>query len=120
MARGLDARGTSVRSFARRVAAPLLLFAAALAVRALPYPTVFTAGYGIQPFGNDAYYHLRRIQYAVVNPGEFLSFDRYLNFPHGAQAICSVCQNCNTPVSPSWNNNSKRPLPARVAQSQPC
>jgi asparagine N-glycosylation enzyme membrane subunit Stt3 len=89
MARGLDARGTSVRSFARRVAAPLLLFAAALAVRALPYPTVFTAGYGIQPFGNDAYYHLRRIQYAVVNPGEFLSFDRYLNFPHGAQAIWS-------------------------------
>ena len=48
-----------------RLLAPLLLFATAVGVRALPWPTVITEKMGIQPFGKDAYYHLRRIQYAA-------------------------------------------------------
>ena len=72
-----------------RVLTPALLFVAAVGVRALPHPTVFTAKHGIQAFGNDTYYHLRRIEYAIRNPGEFLGFDPYLNFPHGGRAIWS-------------------------------
>ena len=35
----------------------------------------------------DAWYHLRRIVYAVRNAPETLRFDPFLNFPHGAEAI---------------------------------
>jgi asparagine N-glycosylation enzyme membrane subunit Stt3 len=66
---------------------PALLFGTALGFRALPLPTVVTRNAGIQPFGDNAFYHLRRIQYAAVNPADFLSTDRYLNFPHGGQPI---------------------------------
>ena len=48
----------------RRSAAPLGLFLLALAVRALPWRTVFD-GDRVLLFGNDAYYHLRRIRYTV-------------------------------------------------------
>jgi len=42
---------------------------------------------GVYPFGNDAFYHLRRIQYSVANFPAVLSFDPFINFPHGAQPI---------------------------------
>ncbi|MBW2399436.1 MAG: hypothetical protein JRG80_09200, partial [Deltaproteobacteria bacterium] len=38
-------------------------------------------------FGNDAYYHMRRILYSVVHFPKSLVFDPYINFPDGGQAI---------------------------------
>lgn len=35
----------------------------------------------------DAYYHMRRIYYALARFPETLGFDPYLNYPHGARAI---------------------------------
>jgi len=60
--------------------------ALALAVRALPYPRVFLDG-SVIPFGNDAWYHLRRITYSVLHFPAVLSFDRYINYPEGAKPI---------------------------------
>jgi len=68
---------------------PILLVGAAVTFRALPLPTVVTRNAGVQPFGSETFYHLRRIQYAAVNPADFLSTDRYLNFPHGGQPMWS-------------------------------
>jgi dolichyl-diphosphooligosaccharide--protein glycosyltransferase len=65
---------------------PLGLFLLALAVRALPWRTVFD-GDRVLLFGNDAYYHLRRIRYTVDRFPAVLEFDSYLNFPHGGQPI---------------------------------
>jgi dolichyl-diphosphooligosaccharide--protein glycosyltransferase len=62
------------------------LFACAVAVRALSWSRVFVDG-GVIPFGNDAWYHLRRIAYSVLHFPEVLSFDRYINFPRGAKPI---------------------------------
>ena len=59
---------------------------ARVAVRALPYPTVFTAA-GVFPDGPDAYYHLRRIAYSVVGFPRFLDFDPYVSFPDGGRPI---------------------------------
>ncbi len=64
---------------------PLGLFALAVAVRALPYRTVVTVR--VYPFGNDPFYHLRRIFYSVVHFPATLGHDPYLNYPDGAQAI---------------------------------
>lgn len=66
--------------------ASALLALLAFAVRSLPWQRVFVGG-EIVPFGNDAWYHLRRIVYSVVRFPEFLSFDRYINFPSGAKPI---------------------------------
>jgi dolichyl-diphosphooligosaccharide--protein glycosyltransferase len=66
--------------------APLALFALALLVRGLPRKRVLV-GDDVIPFGNDAYYHLRRIAYSVVHFPEVLDFDPYINFPHGAKPI---------------------------------
>jgi dolichyl-diphosphooligosaccharide--protein glycosyltransferase len=41
----------------------------------------------VYAFGNDAYYHLRRIVYSVVNFPAVLEFDPYINFPVGAKPI---------------------------------
>ncbi|SVD86227.1 uncharacterized protein METZ01_LOCUS439081, partial [marine metagenome] len=38
-------------------------------------------------FGNDAYYHVRRIWYSVVHFPEVLQRDPYMNFPEGGQPI---------------------------------
>ncbi len=69
-----------------RLAAPVGLFALALAVRALPSRTVLTDE-RVFPFGNDAYYHLRRIAYSFHNFPAALDFDPYLAFPTGAKPI---------------------------------
>lgn len=69
-----------------RRAAPLALFAAALLVRAGGWREVL-GGERVVPVGNDAFYHLRRIAYAVFRHPEFLDFDPYLHFPNGAQPI---------------------------------
>ncbi|MBW2274054.1 MAG: hypothetical protein JRG96_12335 [Deltaproteobacteria bacterium] len=68
------------------VLVPVGLFAFAFAMRTLPWLTVFGLD-RIYFFGNDAYYHMRRILYALVRRPEILEFDPYLNFPHGAEAI---------------------------------
>jgi len=47
-----------------RLVLPLGLFAVALALRLSPWQGVFHSD-GIGPHGTDAYYHLRRIQYAL-------------------------------------------------------
>ena len=44
---------------------------------------------GLQFFGNDAYYHMRRIAYSLANFPTVLEFDRYINFPDGARPIWS-------------------------------
>ncbi|NQZ97663.1 MAG: hypothetical protein HRU01_14225 [Myxococcales bacterium] len=69
--------------------ASAVLFGIAVAVRALTWPTVLLAGRDVPtlPFGNDAYYHLRRIAYTLVNFPNVLGADRYINFPHGARPI---------------------------------
>ena len=69
-----------------RLVLPLGLFAVALALRLSPWQGVFHSD-GITPHGTDAYYHLRRIQYAIDHFPGFLSFDPFINFPHGAQPI---------------------------------
>lgn len=73
-------------SRALRLVTPAGLFALALAVRALPWPRVVTES-RVYPFGNDAYYHLRRIGYSVANFPDVLEFDFYVQFPAGAKPI---------------------------------
>jgi asparagine N-glycosylation enzyme membrane subunit Stt3 len=63
------------------------LFLLALLIRAVGAPRLLEGTEGAYFFGNDAYYHVRRIWYAVVNFPDFLYHDSYLNYPHGAQAI---------------------------------
>jgi dolichyl-diphosphooligosaccharide--protein glycosyltransferase len=62
------------------------LFTLALAVRGLPFATVFE-GSRIWFFDYDAYYHMRRVLYSLAHFPSVLEFDPYLNFPQGAQAI---------------------------------
>jgi dolichyl-diphosphooligosaccharide--protein glycosyltransferase len=70
--------------------APVALFVAAVAIRALPWRTVFV-GDAVLLFDHDAYYHLRRIVWSVVHFPQVLDFDRYLSFPEGARAIWTPC-----------------------------
>lgn len=79
------------RSGASSSVVPTWLVAAALAglalaVRALPFRHVFVDD-DVVPFGNDAWYHLRRIVYSVVRFPDVLGFDRYINHPDGAKPI---------------------------------
>jgi dolichyl-diphosphooligosaccharide--protein glycosyltransferase len=69
-----------------RVLAPLGLFVLAVAVRALPADGILVEGRTFF-FGNDAYYHMRRIMYSVVHFPKTLGFDPYINYPDGAEAI---------------------------------
>lgn len=71
---------------AGRLLTPLGLFALALAIRLLPWPTVLESD-RVVFFGMDAWYHVRRIQMALANGGWPPAFDPYLNFPHGAFPI---------------------------------
>ena len=75
---------------AARWLAPAALFVAAVAIRALPWRTVFV-GDAVLLFDHDAYYHLRRIVWSVVHFPHVLDFDPYLNFPEGARAIWTPC-----------------------------
>jgi dolichyl-diphosphooligosaccharide--protein glycosyltransferase len=70
--------------------APAALFALAVAIRALPWRTVFVDG-DVFLFDHDAYYHLRRIVWTVVHFPTMLDFDRYLAWPDGARAIWTPC-----------------------------
>ncbi|MEE8580119.1 MAG: STT3 domain-containing protein [Myxococcota bacterium] len=64
------------------------LFWSAVAIRALPWRSVFDEG-RVYFEGNDAYYHARRILYSVIQFPDFLRSDPYINYPHGGQAIWS-------------------------------
>lgn len=65
---------------------PWLIFALALATRGLQWTSVLIADRVIF-FGNDAYYHMRRIVFALERFPETLQFDTYVNFPEGAKVI---------------------------------
>jgi asparagine N-glycosylation enzyme membrane subunit Stt3 len=65
----------------------LLLFAAALAVRALPFGVVATPDGVRFPTGADELYHMRRIWFTAAKFPASLEFDRYMNFPLGAPPI---------------------------------
>jgi len=80
----MNDRGAVPRAL--RIATPAGLFALAVAVRVLPWPRVLTDNW-VYPFGNDAYYHLRRIGYSVANFPAVLEFDSYIAFPTGAKPI---------------------------------
>jgi dolichyl-diphosphooligosaccharide--protein glycosyltransferase len=71
-----------------RVLTPLGIFALALAVRLLPWPTVIEKD-RVVFFGMDAWYHMRRVQIALVTTGWPPAFDPYDNFPDGALPIWS-------------------------------
>jgi dolichyl-diphosphooligosaccharide--protein glycosyltransferase len=62
------------------------LFLLALAIRALPWRSLFD-GDRVHLFGNDAYYHLRRIEYSLQRFPSSLDFDPYVNFPRGGEPI---------------------------------
>ena len=63
------------------------LFLLGLALRALPVPSVLMSRDGVIFFGNDAYYHARRIWYSVVHFPDVLQRDPYMNFPQGGEPI---------------------------------
>lgn len=69
-----------------RVATPLTLFGLAFAIRSLPWQSVLTPDH-VLFVGTDAYYHMRRVLFGLVNFPAALDFDRYINFPHGARPI---------------------------------
>ena len=66
--------------------APLGLALLSLLIRAMPATTVY-ANERITFFGMDAYYHMRRVAYGLARFPESLTFDPYINFPHGAKPI---------------------------------
>jgi dolichyl-diphosphooligosaccharide--protein glycosyltransferase len=66
-------------------AAALGLFALAFGARMLSFATVFESR--VELFGNDAYYHMRRVLYGLEHFPDWLDFDPYLNFPDGARPI---------------------------------
>ncbi|RIL02029.1 MAG: hypothetical protein DCC71_16920, partial [Proteobacteria bacterium] len=61
----------------------VLLVACGVGVRALRWPEVFVGDAIVFPIG-DAYYHLRRAEYTLANPGRVLLFDPLVNQPDGA------------------------------------
>ena len=65
---------------------PIGLFLFALAVRLLPWHSVYRPT-GALPFGNDAFYHLRRIRYSLAKFPAVLDSDAFINFPRGGQPI---------------------------------
>ena len=69
-----------------RIVEALCFFGFALLLRLWRYPVVFTPE-GVRFFGNDAYYHARRIQYGVERFPEMLFFDPYVAFPQGGEPI---------------------------------
>ena len=67
--------------------APPLLFLFALALRALSLPLVYDGRGGVYFFGNDAYYHARRIVHAIAHFPAYLQRDPYQNYPFGGEPI---------------------------------
>ncbi len=77
-------RRPSLRSAATAAA----LFGLAFAVRCIPWPRVLDPATGsVHLVGTDAYYHLRRVLFTLANFPQSLTFDRYINFPHGGEPI---------------------------------
>jgi asparagine N-glycosylation enzyme membrane subunit Stt3 len=77
------------RSAGSRLGAPVAaagLFALALLARLESWYSVFRPD-GILFFGNDAYYHLRRIQHSLAHFPAVLGFDPFIAHPHGGQPI---------------------------------
>ena len=64
----------------------MLLFATAVFVRCWRWPLVFH-GDEVRLFGNDAYYHARRVFYSIENFPAFLGRDPYVAFPEGGEPI---------------------------------
>src|SRR5262249_24647289 len=81
----MAARGKGAGAWLR-VLAPVGLFLLALAVRALPWRTVFV-GEGVRLFDHDSYYHLRRIGWSLAHSPRCLDSARSLSFPEGGRAI---------------------------------
>ena len=81
--------GDFLSAYARvgRVWEPLGFFLLAVLIRALPYPSLLRGDGGLFFFGNDAYYHARRVAYSVLHFPAVLWRDPYMNFPEGGQAI---------------------------------
>ncbi len=71
-----------------RIAIGVALFALAFAVRALPWRDVLLTD-RVLPTGNDAFYHLRRMAYALFGGPAPLSPDPYLHYPEGGRPIWS-------------------------------
>ena len=69
-----------------RWTAPLGLALLSFLVRAMPATTVYASD-RVTFFGMDAYYHMRRVAYGLARFPESLTFDPYINFPHGAKPI---------------------------------
>ena len=69
-----------------RWATPLALAVVAFLIRAISLPSVYAAD-RVTFFGMDAYYHMRRVAYSLARFPETLTFDPYINFPHGAKPI---------------------------------
>ena len=63
------------------------VFLLAFGLRALTVPTVLLGRDGAIFFGNDAYYHARRIWYSIVHFPDVLQRDPYMNFPEGGEPI---------------------------------
>lgn len=78
--------GRSAFATGLRVLTPIGLFILALGVRCAPWREVFGLVRTV-PVGSDAYYHLRRVAFAVFRHPAFLDFDPYLQFPEGAKPI---------------------------------
>jgi len=78
--------GEGARGKLLRWIVPGSIFLLAAVVRGLPYHAVIV-GDRIVFFGFDAYYHMRRVFYALDHFPEVIEFDPYLNFPEGAQVI---------------------------------
>ena len=78
-------QGSHRRAQRLRAAWPwLLLFAAAVVLRATRFGLVFVNGQVRFPYGADELYHLRRIWFTVANFPASLEFDRYMNYPEGS------------------------------------
>jgi asparagine N-glycosylation enzyme membrane subunit Stt3 len=80
------ARATKQRGAPTDGAICAALFGFALLVRLITWPTV-VLGDRILLFGFDAYYHMRRITYALAHFPAQLDFDPYIGYPEGARAI---------------------------------
>jgi len=70
------------RERSRELWGVLAAFLLGLFLRLVPAKNAFVDG-GVQFFGYDSFYHMRRIVYTVENFPQTLWFDSYLNHPHG-------------------------------------
>ncbi len=84
---------SSLRLLGRPMVMGAVLYLLAFVIRLSNRDGVFTS-FGIFPISTDSFYHLRRIQAAVVNNLRVPDVDYYVNFPEGA--------NVNWPFGFDW------------------